>query len=128
MLRNYLKIAFRNISRNKSSSFINIGGLAIALTAFLIIMLFVRHEMSYDTFFPESESIYRLALENKGSQFNQVNTVLPEPIAGELKELYPEVKDVKFYLCGWDAMIKEARNNLREIGYHRRDILFEKYD
>lgn len=44
------------------------------------------------------------------------------------KELYPEVKDVKFYLCGWDAMIKEARNNLRETGFHRRDILFEKYD
>jgi len=44
------------------------------------------------------------------------------------KELYSEFKPVKFYLCGWDNMIKEARKNLKEMGYERRDVLFEKYD
>lgn len=44
------------------------------------------------------------------------------------KELYAEKPDALFYLCGWDVMIKEARTSLMEIGYSRRDILFEKYD
>lgn len=44
------------------------------------------------------------------------------------KELYSDFKDAQFFLCGWDAMISEAKINLKEIGYQRRDILFEKYD
>jgi CDP-4-dehydro-6-deoxyglucose reductase len=44
------------------------------------------------------------------------------------KELFADKQDAIFYLCGWDEMIKEARHNLLEIGYTRRDILFEKYD
>lgn len=43
-------------------------------------------------------------------------------------ELYSDAHPTHFYLCGWDAMISEARKNLREIGYARKDILFEKYD
>lgn len=44
------------------------------------------------------------------------------------QELYKEHQDAQFYLCGWDSMISEAKTNLKEIGYTRRDILFEKYD
>lgn len=44
------------------------------------------------------------------------------------KELYSDGKEAQFYLCGWDTMISEAKNNLKEFGYSRRDILFEKYD
>ncbi len=43
-------------------------------------------------------------------------------------ELFNGEKPAHFYLCGWDAMIKEARQNLRQAGYARRDVLFEKYD
>ena len=44
------------------------------------------------------------------------------------KELYHNGKPALFYLCGWDLMISEAKLNLKEFGYQRRDILFEKYD
>lgn len=44
------------------------------------------------------------------------------------KEFYSDVHPTQFYLCGWDAMISEAKKNLKDIGYTRRDILFEKYD
>lgn len=45
------------------------------------------------------------------------------------QELFQDKRPAQFYICGWDAMIKEARKNLKdEMGYERRDILFEKYD
>lgn len=44
------------------------------------------------------------------------------------QQLYNDCKDAQFYLCGWDTMITEAKTNLKEIGYTRKDILFEKYD
>ncbi|GAB5466693.1 MAG: hypothetical protein Kapaf2KO_21290 [Candidatus Kapaibacteriales bacterium] len=45
------------------------------------------------------------------------------------QEIFKEKQDALFYICGWDAMIKEARKNLKdEMGYERRNILFEKYD
>jgi len=62
MYKNYLKIAFRNIKLHKSFSFINITGLAVGFTCCLIIMLFVRDELSYDTFHTNADRIYRLKL------------------------------------------------------------------
>ncbi len=44
------------------------------------------------------------------------------------KELFSDKRPAQFYLCGWEVMIKEARNTLRDMGYERKDILFEKYD
>ncbi|MCX6147381.1 MAG: FAD-binding oxidoreductase [Candidatus Kapabacteria bacterium] len=44
------------------------------------------------------------------------------------KELFSDKRPAMFYLCGWEVMIKEARNSLRDMGYERKDILFEKYD
>ena len=60
MLINYLKIAFRNISRNKGSSFINIFSLAIGMAATILIMLFVNDELSFDKYHEKSERIVRI--------------------------------------------------------------------
>src|SRR5882762_10349978 len=50
MIRNYLKIAFRNLWKNKTASFINIFGLTIGLCSCLLIGLYIRHELNYDAF------------------------------------------------------------------------------
>lgn len=60
MFKNYFKISARNLIKHKAFSFINIIGLAIGLTAFLLINEYVRFEKSYDRFFTDSECIYRL--------------------------------------------------------------------
>lgn len=62
MIRNYIKIAFRNILKNKVYSFINIGGLAIGLSAVLLISFYVYFEFSYDTDLKNSQQLYRLNL------------------------------------------------------------------
>ena len=60
MIRNYLKIALRNLLRQKGFSFINIAGLAIGLTCFLLIALFVKDELGYDRYNTNAERIYRV--------------------------------------------------------------------
>ena len=60
MIRNYFKIAWRNLIRNKLYSAINIGGLAVGLACALLVLLFVRHEHSYDQFNEKAPQLYRL--------------------------------------------------------------------
>ena len=94
MLKNYIKIAFRNIIKNKVYSFINIFGLAIGLACCLIIMMFVKNELSYDSFHKNADSIYRAALyENYGKDETHFNTITPAQLGPTLKEQIPEVKN-----------------------------------
>ena len=60
MLKNYLKIAFRNLMRNKIYSFINIAGLSIGLACAMLIILYVKDEVSYDRFHTNVQNIYRI--------------------------------------------------------------------
>lgn len=64
MLKSYFKIAFRNISRNKVYSFINIFGLSIGLACAMLIILYVKDEVSYDRFLANSNTIYRVVAES----------------------------------------------------------------
>lgn len=63
MIRNYLIITLRNLLRQKGYSIINILGLAIGLAAFILIVLFVNNELSYDKFHDKSDRIYRVSVE-----------------------------------------------------------------
>jgi len=65
MLRNYLKIAFRNIKKYKSYSAIIFGSIVLGLTVFFLIASYVLYELSYDRFFENSDRIYRVSLERK---------------------------------------------------------------
>lgn len=65
MLRNYFKIALRNLWRHRVFSFINIMGLSVGMTACLLIFLYVRFEMSYDKFHPKVDRIYRVVADIK---------------------------------------------------------------
>ena len=117
MLKSYLKIAWRNLTKNKVYSLINVLGLAVALAVFIIIILFVRHELSYNQFFSEPDKIYRVLITQENSAFENINELLPEPVVRQLKELYPEVEhsvmttgpyrekllkgDNEIYMDGW---------------------------
>jgi putative ABC transport system permease protein len=60
MLKNYFLIAFRNLSKNKAFSFINIFGLAIGMAACLLILQYVSFELSYDNFHANKDRVYRV--------------------------------------------------------------------
>jgi putative ABC transport system permease protein len=98
MLKNYLKIALRNLLRHKSYSFINIAGLAVGITCCLLILLFVQDELSYDRYHEKAERIYRLIVENQaeGRIFN--NALSSAPMVPALLRDYPEIESaVRFY-------------------------------
>jgi putative ABC transport system permease protein len=63
MFRNYLLSVWRYISRNRSFTAINVMGLVIGMTAFMLIAQYVIHELSYDTFWANSDRIFRVQLD-----------------------------------------------------------------
>ena len=104
MLKNYLKIALRNLWRNKIFSSINIFGLALGLATCLVILLFVQHEVSYDRYNEKADRMVRVVIRGvmQGGELKEAN-VMP-PVAQTLKKEYPEVLEA---------------TRIRDFGKHR---------
>jgi putative ABC transport system permease protein len=83
MLKNYLKIAFRNLVKHKGYSFINITGLAIGIACCLLIFLFVKDELTFDQFHKKGDRIFRLTtqIDFGGQMMNLGATSYPEGAA-----------------------------------------------
>ncbi len=88
---NYLKIAFRNILRNKTHSIINIAGLAVGIACCVIIMLYVGHELSYDRFYDNAECIYRVYVNSSINGQQSCNCKTAAPLGKTLVRNFPEV-------------------------------------
>ncbi|AFK03712.1 protein of unknown function DUF214 [Emticicia oligotrophica DSM 17448] len=115
MIRNYLKIAWRNILKNKLYSFINIFGLAIGLTCFLLITLYVVDELSYDRQFKDAERIYRINSDIKFGGAEQRMAVSSDPFGAILKKDYAEVEQyVRLYANNSRRFIKKGNEFLVE--------------
>ncbi len=93
MFKNYFKIAYRSMSRQKMYTGIKIGGFAIGLATCLIIALFVRHELSYDKFYANGSRIFRLYNHYDAPDGGKW-TSFPAPIGGIIRDEYPEVEKV----------------------------------
>lgn len=95
MLKNYFKIALRNLLKNKIYSFINIFGLAVGLTCCILILLYVNNELSFDEFHSKSDRTYRAwTLEEYGEDDVYFNTITPLILGPTLEENIPEVEEV----------------------------------
>jgi len=114
MIKNYFKIAWRNLTKNKMYSFINIGGLAIGFACCLAIGLFVWDEMSYNKFHSNGKYIYRVVQkQNQAGTIYDVATT-PGPLAGALKNDFPEIiqtcriGDIRPAILEYDDLTIEA--------------------
>ncbi|GAB3909625.1 ABC transporter permease [Larkinella knui] len=92
MLQNYLKIAYRNLLRQKSFSIINIVGLTVGLTCCFLILLFVRHELSYDHFQQKFDRIYRISYLPKFAGLEQPLALTPPPVSPLLTSSFSEIE------------------------------------
>jgi ABC-type antimicrobial peptide transport system permease subunit len=92
MLRNYLKIAFRNLLRNKAFSIINILGLAIGMASSILILLWIQNEVSYDQFHEKKERIYEAWNKAQFSGKLQCWNTTPKVLARALEKDLPEVE------------------------------------
>lgn len=90
MLKNYLKIAFRNLLKNKGYSVINVAGLAIGLASCLLILVYLFHEWSYDRYHEKSDRIYRVVQTYTSEARSDAGATTPFPLAAALKNEYPQ--------------------------------------
>ncbi len=101
MFKSYLKVALRNILRHKGSSLLNIVGLAIGIACSVLIFLFVRFELSYDTFHKRADRIYRVAVRASVGDTKIAQTYSSAITFQKLLEEYPEIETgVKFLKLG----------------------------
>jgi len=125
MLANYLKMAWRNIRKQKGYSIINLSGLAIGMACCLLILLFVKDEMSYDRHHANANRIYRLIIDGEVggslSHFALAPFAAPEAFANEI----PEVESfVRILRIGRRMIFKYQERSYEEEGYLLADETF----
>ena len=91
MLKNYFKIALRNIARHKVFAAINISGLAIGIAACLLLFTVIKYELSYDKFQPNFKNIYHVVTRDKHSDGFEYNPGVPIPALDALRTDFPQV-------------------------------------
>ena len=92
MIKNYIKIAWRNLVKHKLYSAIKIGGFAFSIAACVLIALFIRHEISYDQSYPDSERLYRavMSINQQGTPLKGIS--FQAPFAATMKANFPEIE------------------------------------
>src|SRR5215208_5917496 len=93
MIKNYFKIALRNLLKRKGFSLINIFGLATGMAVCLLIVLFVQSELSYDAYQKQGDQIYRVALDRHYPGRTTSYAIIPQSYAAALSQEFPEVKE-----------------------------------
>ncbi|MBD3616744.1 MAG: ABC transporter permease [Gracilimonas sp.] len=110
MLKNYFKIAFRNLFKNKLYSAINVLGLALGIAFSLLVLMFIHDELTYDQFHTNGEDIYRLYRQPlmQGSSYDP-DVYMPMPTAQAMENDFPEVEEtIRFIPFGANVIRKDG--------------------
>ncbi|MFL5741291.1 MAG: ABC transporter permease [Flavisolibacter sp.] len=125
MFKNYFKIAFRNMWKNKIFSLINVIGLAVGLCCFLLIAIYVLDELSFDRFNAHAAQIYRI---NSDIRFGGSDLHLPvtsDMMGAVLKKDYPEVEQyTRIYNSNGNKLIKKGNQYINEFDVAHVDSTF----
>ena len=129
MLKNYLKIAWRNLLKNKTFSIINIAGLAIGLSCFILIALYVLDEISYDRFHQKADRIYRINSQIRMGGSDLRLAVASDPMGATLKKDYPQVEQyARLYASSGSKLIKKGNEFINESRVvHADSTIFEVF-
>jgi len=114
MFRNYIKIAFRNITRQKVYSSINISGLAIGLACCIALFLFVQYEFSFDNFQTKADRIYRVVQHNQRAHGIDYRESTPYPMAEALRLDFPQLEQVTQVFWNRNIVISYDNNRYQE--------------
>ena len=116
MFKNYLKIAWRNLIRNKGFSILNIAGLSIGLTVFTLIVLWINFELGFDRFHENQERIYEVnnQYDVEGEIWTWNST--PKAMAPAIKKDYPEVERVSRYFYDTPFLFSVGVKRIKATG------------
>ena len=128
MFKNYITIAFRNLTKQRFYTFINVAGLATGVAACMVIILFVMHELSYDRYHEKADRIYRVNGEIKFGGNHYKLAVAPAPMAEAMIADYPEVESAVRFRSRGSYLVKksETADNIKENNVIWADSTFFK--
>ncbi len=114
MFKNYLKIAWRNLLKNKGYSAINIGGLAIGMACFLLITVFIQNELSFDSYHEKGDRIYRVDHHSNPKDHNDAWVWGNAPVGAALKADFSEVVETVQFSGRSDVLFKYGDRSFQE--------------
>lgn len=129
MLKNYFKIAWRNILKHKGFSLINVAGLSLGIACFVLIAMFVTDELSYDKYNTKADRIYRVNSDILFAGVERSMALSSDPISITLKNDYPEVENYfRFYSSMGSRLVKKGNEYIQEHRVaHADSTLFDVF-
>jgi putative ABC transport system permease protein len=127
MIKSYFKTAWRNLTRNKLTGFINVSGLAIGLSCSLLIWLWVSDELSYNRFLPGVENIYEVHV---NAPFNGDTVTIPAtpgPLAEAIQTSIPQIEQATKMTASRDILFTVGDNSLKEKGTYATAGFFKVF-
>jgi len=127
MFKNYLTIALRVLRRNKVIAFINIAGLAVGMVCAALILLYVRHELSYDQYHLKKKNIYRLVTSVQGAAYQAIAKV-PGPWGIAAERDLPEVRSAARFVFFNETLVSRGEKRFYEAGgFYADSTVFEVF-
>jgi putative ABC transport system permease protein len=123
MMRNYLKIALRNMRKHKVYSFINISGLAVSIACCLMILMHIRFESSYDNYHRDADRVYRLGIDISTSSFKRTFAPISYFEAPYLKDNFPQVEAVARLRDISGVLVRRG-----DRGFYENDVVQADHD
>jgi putative ABC transport system permease protein len=122
MLRNFLKVAFRNLGRSKVFATINISGLAVGMASAALILLWIQNEVSHDRFHEKLDRLYVMYNQDRFSGREWAWNSTPKIMATVLKKDYSEVEDATrvnggTFLCTVGERKLKGNANIVDSGF-----------
>ena len=105
MIKNYLKIAWRNLRRNRLYSFINIGGLAIGMAVSFMLLIYVYNEFSFDKFNVNADRLYKVMRNQPSNGEVLTGDATPIPLAPAMKKDFPEIESIMRTNWAYDRLV-----------------------
>ncbi len=128
MIQTYLKIAWRTLLKNKWYSAINIGGLAIGMTCFLMIAMFIKNELSYDTYHEKGDQIYRVVHHNSADNSEDKWIWGNAPVGPALEADFPEVLETVRFSGRADVLLEYNNKKYQEGNcFYVDDTVFDVF-
>ena len=118
MFKNNLKIAWRNLLKSKTYSFINIAGLAAGMAVAMIIGLWISDELSANRQFKNYESVYQVMMHQTFDGKRGTQTALPYPLGEELKAKFPDMKGVAMSDWGQNHSLVYGDKKISKYGHY----------
>jgi putative ABC transport system permease protein len=127
MIRNYLKIAIRNLMRNSVYSFINITGLAVGIACSILIILWVYDELSVDRFLPNHEQLHQVWLNATYDNGTRSGQAMPLPLGDLLSNADSRIKNVAVSNWGEGVLLTVGENKFNKVGKSVSDPFLEMF-